>query len=888
MRVGRLLLGVGMCGVAAGQAGFVNFESPHVHPLELTPSGQRLLAVNTADNRLEVFAIGSGGTLTPIASVPVGQEPVSVRARSDGEAWVVNHLSDTVSVVSLSTFQVIATLATGDEPADVVFAGAPQRAFVSVSQENRVRVFDPADLLAPAVVVTIQGEDPRALVTDGARVYAAVFESGNRTTILSPPDVNSPASPYPGRPNPPPNAGNMFSPPMRAGNPPPRPVGLVVKKAADGTWRDDNNRNWSNVVTWDLLDHDVAVIDANSLSVSYVSGLMNANMALAVGPGSRVSVVGTDAINHVRFEPNANSVFVRVLLASFDAASGGGVSVSDLNPHLTYSTPTIPPEQRALSIGDPRAIVWNSTGTVGYVAGLGSNSVIRIGPAGERLGQTMVGEGPTGLALHEASGRLFVLDRFEGAISVIDTGAHVEVTRRSFFDPTPQEIRAGRPFLFNTHRTSGLGQASCGSCHIDGRTDALVWDLGDPAGTVKPFNQICQFGNLCEDWHPMKGTFSTQTLFGLTNVGPMHWRGDREDFTAFNPAFVSLLGRETQLTPVEMEAFTVYINTLRFPPNPFRSMSGALPNAFANGGSAVAGQNLFNVIGLAGTPFRCVTCHALPDGTSTTLAASNLIATSSQSLKTPHLRDLYEKTGFSRQSASNTRGFGFSHDGHIDTIASFLNLPMFLFAQGGLGAQQRRDVEAFLMSFSVDMHAGVGAQAFVDSPTPPTTVSQRLDTMLTVALTGATGLIAKGQQGGVPRGYAFDRQANVFRSDVSGEAITPAALRAAATASNPLTFTLVPVNSQTRQGIDRDGDGFFDRDEIVALSDPSDPNSVPGPACPGDLNGDRVVNFGDLNAVLTAFGLVGMPGYIAGDADADGDVDFSDLNAVLSAFGQSC
>ena len=42
---------------ATGQspASFVNWESPHVHPLDLTPDGTRLLAVNTADARLEVF-----------------------------------------------------------------------------------------------------------------------------------------------------------------------------------------------------------------------------------------------------------------------------------------------------------------------------------------------------------------------------------------------------------------------------------------------------------------------------------------------------------------------------------------------------------------------------------------------------------------------------------------------------------------------------------------------------------------------------------------------------------------------------------------------------------------------------------------------------------------
>lgn len=57
-------------------------------------------------------------------------------------------------------------------------------------------------------------------------------------------------------------------------------------------------------------------------------------------------------------------------------------------------------------------------------------------------------------------------------------------------------------------------------------------------------------------------------------------------------------------------------------------------------------------------------------------------------------------------------------------------------------------------------------------------------------------------------------------------------------------------------------------------------------ACPGDANGDRVVDFLDLNIVLSDFGLVG-PG-LAGDLDGDGDCDFIDLNIVLSAFGTSC
>lgn len=62
---------------------------------------------------------------------------------------------------------------------------------------------------------------------------------------------------------------------------------------------------------------------------------------------------------------------------------------------------------------------------------------------------------------------------------------------------------------------------------------------------------------------------------------------------------------------------------------------------------------------------------------------------------------------------------------------------------------------------------------------------------------------------------------------------------------------------------------------------------LPAP-CPGDANGDRVVDFLDLNIVLSDFGMSGAPGALQGDLDDDGDCDFVDLNIVLSAFGAAC
>ena len=289
---------------AAAQSSFVNWESAHVHPLDLTPDGTKLLAVNTADARLLVYDV-TGPSLVLQGEIPVGLDPVSVRAWGNQRAWVVNKISDSVSVVDLAGGNVVATLRTGDEPADVIFAGTPERAFVSCGGANKVLVFDPLNLTSAPLEIAILGEQPRALARslDGTKVYAAIFESGNRSTVLGggvvmnlgfPPNVVSdPAGPY-GGVNPPPNSGANFSPPIAPGLPIPPRVGHIVKKNAAGQWMDDNAHDWTSMVSganagasgrpvgWDLHDDDVAVIDTLSLNVGYAHGLMNLCMGIAV------------------------------------------------------------------------------------------------------------------------------------------------------------------------------------------------------------------------------------------------------------------------------------------------------------------------------------------------------------------------------------------------------------------------------------------------------------------------------------------------------------------------------------------------------------------------------------------------------------------------------
>jgi YVTN family beta-propeller protein len=117
-------------------AAFTTLETGQVRPLAMSPDGTRLFAVNTPDDYLEIFSIDGSGGLVRTGSVPVGLEPIAVAARSNSEVWVVNHLSDSVSIVDVGSSppRVVRTLLVGDEPRDIVFAGTGgNRVFITTA-----------------------------------------------------------------------------------------------------------------------------------------------------------------------------------------------------------------------------------------------------------------------------------------------------------------------------------------------------------------------------------------------------------------------------------------------------------------------------------------------------------------------------------------------------------------------------------------------------------------------------------------------------------------------------------------------------------------------------------------------------------------------------------
>ncbi|HWU89324.1 MAG TPA: beta-propeller fold lactonase family protein [Kofleriaceae bacterium] len=906
---------------------FTLFESGQVRPLALSPDRQLLFAVNTPDNRLEVFRI-EPHKLVRTASIPVGLEPVAVAARADREVWVVNHLSDSVSVVKLDDDarggRVERTLLVGDEPRDIVFAGpGRQRAFITTAHRGQNIPFDP-QLTTPGVgradvwvfdalalgtslggsaltIVTLFTDTPRALAVtpDGTRVYAAGFHTGNRTTIIGDgllPDGFGPG----GAPGPATNFQGDRAP----------EVGTIVKWNG-AHWIDPLGRRRDEPVKLSLPDKDVFVLDAMANpprqlpgATGFFQGVGTILYSMIVNPSNgKVYVANTEANNHDRFE--GPGIFAGHSLRGHLHESritvlgpGRQVAPRHLNKHIDYRSccAPLPNAESARSLALPQGMAVTGNGATLYMAALGSDKVGVFSTA-QLEADTFVpsvasqipvsGGGPTGLVLDETRGQLVVMTRFDNGISIIDTATRTETAHVKLHNPEPASVVAGRRFLYDASFSSSHGDSSCASCHVFGDFDSLAWDLGNPDAEVAPdpgpftsaLLNLLTGQMMAPVFHPMKGPMVTQSLRGMANHGPMHWRGDRTGgsldapgsqpdsgsfdervaFQKFNVAFGDLLGRSGPISQANMDAFTDFILQVTYPPNPNQPLDN-VPTP-----DQAAGRQLFMSTN-GGIPacldgncptLTCNSCHTLDPAANPGSAAPGFFGTTGSSsfafneqlFKIPHFRNLYQKVGMFGNpdtpgflpgdndfKGDQVRGFGFTHDGHIDTVFRFHHGISFSeeitgVGNGGLpsgpeGEVMRRQIEAFMLAFPTNLAPIVGQQITL-SAASSSAVGARIDLLRQRAEAGECELVAKtalleGEVGFVYVG------AGRFQSDRRAQPpVGDAALRALAAHASPVTYTCVPPGAGRRIGVDRDGDGAWDGDERDAHTDPADPTSTP-------------------------------------------------------------
>lgn len=751
---------------------YVLFESGQVRPLAFSDDGKQIFVANTPAGQLDIIGF-SDETLQLVNSVSVGLEPVAVAVRGKDEVWVVNHLSDSVSIVDVGAQpHVRRTLLVGDEPRDIVFAGTDrQLAFITAAfrGQNHPK-FDPEHLTLPGLgradiwiydstaldsedinggpltILNLFTDSLRALAAlpDGSRVYAASFASGNQTTTIDSLAVDG-SKPEPSR-----NKDGILAP----------ATGLIVRQTG-GRWLDEDGVDWSSEVMFNLPDYDVFEIDATQEVPELrrqISGVGTGLFNMAVNPSrAELYVSNLESRNEVRFEgPGLNASTVRGHIADTRVSvvtNSGVVRQVDMNRHVDFSRPegaAVPESESQRSLSQITALALSPDGNTLYAAAFGSNKIAFLDTANltqERFTAdvanflSLPGGGPSGLALSADGKWLAVYTRFDNAVAIVDTQQRRIVASLALYSPEPDAVAAGRKFLYDATLTSANGVNACASCHWFGDNDGLAWDLGNPDASMQnnsnPF--VDNSPITTSQFHPMKGPMTTQTLRGIADSGPQHWRGDRTGenpavvgdspesvaaaaFKEFNPAFVGLVGREEELSEEQMQQFADFAMAMTPPPNPIRNLNNSLTPQQQNG------RNIYFDISRITGIGSCNHCHELDpmqkkfgSGGKMSFEGGRI----AEDFKVPHLRNSYSKVGMFGSSSTNTaaefmgdqvRGFGFLHDGAIDTLDTFFKDPVFNFPSPV--AQTRADVIRFVMAFDSNLAPIVGQQVTLRGDSP--------------------------------------------------------------------------------------------------------------------------------------------------------------------------
>lgn len=479
-----------------------SYMSPHSSPIAV--SDRFVFAVNTPADTLDVIEKVNNEI---VHRINVGIDPVSVVVRPDGkEAWVANHISDSVSVIdidseSLTCFQVVATIQAFekkgratyfDEPVGIAFAGN-EKAYVALSAENEIAVVDvPTRQLVKRLEIV--GQDPRAISVRGDRLYVIPFESNNQTQL---------------------SGGKKEQ------------IGseLVTFDAWDHSISNNNVLSLGHVV--DIVKHpkvpdrDLFIFDTKTDElIETVDSLGTLLYGVAVDSKGRVFVAQTDARNDVNGRAGTKKHGLaelgnRAFLNQITKVEFSGLEASQ--PEFIDLEPAPPAEfdpQDALAT--PFAIKVSDDDQILVVTAAGSDKLFTVNPStGKVLGRVGVGSVPRGIALESKKtgevSRAWVHNSIANTVSIVELGDPAQpilAQTISLEDPTPAEYKHGRA-VFNSAKASTSGTFSCASCHPDGHTDQLLWVLKTPV--VTGGNQIMPR--------------STMPLRGLRDTAPFHWDG---------------------------------------------------------------------------------------------------------------------------------------------------------------------------------------------------------------------------------------------------------------------------------------------------------------------------------------------------------------------------
>jgi YVTN family beta-propeller protein len=507
------------------------------------------LALSSDGKQLYVVCSGSGDVLVVDTAsqkvtgrVAVGKVPRGIALSPNGTRfYVTNSWSDTVSEVDAGTLQVLRTLHTGFEPTGIAIDAARNLLYVANRLSDDISLLDLAAGTESGRLVGGRGASYVSASPDGGRFYVSHV--------------------YP-------NIGHFREPPK------------------------------SEVTVIDSAHHVVSarLPIANAAGIFHIALTRDGRVGLAAEMRPK-NLIPLAHVEHGWAFGNSLAVF--------------GVGINGVVQMPLDQIDTFP--------SLPFGVVISADQNRAYVSISGSNEVLILdlpkllkaarSPNAARLASDLsasaayviahiqVGHNPRNIRLSPDGRVLYVANRLDDTISLIDTARAVVTATIPLGPPAPLTPERRGERLFYSSMYSFGHQFGCANCHIDSTFDGLSWDL-EPDG----------FG---------KDIVDNRSLEDVKDTAPYKWNGSNPDLqTECGPRTERFFFRNEGFRGADLEDLVAYIKSLPLRPNRYRKPDGTLTEAQERGRAIFT-----RTVKKDGTPIpeirRCSVCHSGPQYTAT-------------------------------------------------------------------------------------------------------------------------------------------------------------------------------------------------------------------------------------------------------------------------------
>ena len=546
--------------------------------MALSADGKRLYVVCSGSD--EVLAVDTAAR-TIAGRVQVGKVPRGIAMAPDGKRfYVTNSWSDTVSEVDAIPMRVLRTLPAGFEPTGLAVDAARNVLYVANRLSDDISLIDLSGGGDVQRFVAGRGASYVTASPDGAHIYVSHI--------------------YP-------QLGKFRAPPR-----------------SEITELDAGRK----VVAGRLALNDAA-------GVFHIAISRDGRLGIAAELRPR-NLVPLAHVEHGWVFGNSLAVFGEDI---------GGVVQMPLDeienfPSLPFAVAIAPDKKRA------------------YVSASGSNEILILdlaklvaaarSPKAARLandlsasalyvvGRVAVGQNPRSIQLSPDGTVLYVANRLDDTISIVDTERAVVTASIPLGAPSPLTPERRGERLFYSSMYSFGHQFGCANCHLDATFDGLSWDL-EPDG----------FGIDIVD---------NRALEEIKDTAPYKWNGGNPDLqTECGPRTERFFFRSQGFRGADLEDLVKYVQSIPLRPNRYRLPDGELSS------SQERGQAIFSRTARKdGTPIpftlQCFVCHSGPYYTNTASVDVGTGRPSDRSpvVDTPQLSNVVNSAPYLHDGAART------------------------------------------------------------------------------------------------------------------------------------------------------------------------------------------------------------------------------------------